>query len=71
MVIFLMTDFSFGMLFWNWKFDEMLNWNVKVISVFTALILIHIFSVKEPLDNGPLFCEVHFYQRVAKPDSSK
>ena len=30
-----------------------------------------IFSLQEPLDNGPLFCEFHFYQRVAKPDLSK
>ncbi|XP_045172951.2 serine/threonine-protein kinase VRK1-like [Mercenaria mercenaria] len=22
----------------------------------------------EPISNGPLFCELHFYQRVAKPD---
>ncbi|XP_076441731.1 uncharacterized protein LOC143280874 isoform X3 [Babylonia areolata] len=27
------------------------------------------FVIKvEPLDNGPLFCEFHFYQRAAKPD---
>ncbi|KAL8619650.1 hypothetical protein ACOMHN_019705 [Nucella lapillus] len=24
---------------------------------------------QEPQDNGPLFCELHFYQRVAKPES--
>jgi vaccinia related kinase len=25
----------------------------------------------EPHDNGPLFCELHFYQRAAQPDSIK
>lgn len=28
-------------------------------------------SFQEPLSNGPLFCELHFYQRVSKPDMSK
>ena len=26
---------------------------------------------QEPLSNGPLFCELHFYQRVSKPEMSK
>lgn len=27
----------------------------------------HVIKI-EPLSNGPLFCELHFYQRVSKPD---
>jgi len=27
--------------------------------------------LQEPHDNGPLFCELHFYQRAAQPDMSK
>jgi len=29
-----------------------------------------VIGVQEPAHNGPLFCELHFYQRAAKPDAS-
>lgn len=30
-----------------------------------------IITLQEPSENGPLFCELKFYQRAARPDLSK
>lgn len=34
-------------------------------------VLIHVFCSQEPSDSGPLFSELKFYMRAAKPDLSE
>lgn len=48
-----------------WRFIE--NYSV----ILTTACANELFCFKEPSDNGPLFTELKFYQRAAKPEQSK
>lgn len=39
--------------------------------ILTNVCTNELFYFKEPSDNGPLFTELKFYQRAAKPEQSK
>ena len=39
--------------------------------ILTTVCTNELFYFKEPSDNGPLFTELKFYQRAAKPEQSK
>ena len=44
---------------------------IHIMYDYIALDLISSLSLQEPHANGPLFCELHFYMRIAKPEMSE
>lgn len=61
---------TFMMQWWN----SQCIWQVCVVCCVACKFTVPsntVIPLQEPSENGPLFCELKFYQRAARPDLSK